>query len=41
VEDTPVSKGQKFDPLDFVRTIAVARIAMSRSMVRLSASARR
>jgi biotin synthase len=41
VEGTPVSKGQKFDPLDFVGTIAVARIAMSRSMVRLSASARR
>jgi biotin synthase len=37
VEGTPVSKGQKFDPLDFVRTIAVARITMPRSIVRLSA----
>jgi len=37
VEGTPVSHGQQFDPLDFVRTIAVARIAMPRSMVRLSA----
>jgi len=36
VEGTPVSKGQKFDPLDFVRTI-VARITMPRSIVRLSA----
>jgi biotin synthase len=37
VEGTPVSKGQALDPLDFVRTIAVARIAMPKSMVRLSA----
>jgi biotin synthase len=37
VEGTPVSKGQSLDPLDFVRTIAVARIAMPKSMVRLSA----
>ena len=37
VEGTPVSHGQQFDPLDFVRTIAVARITMPRSMVRLSA----
>ncbi|HVT23329.1 MAG TPA: biotin synthase BioB, partial [Rhizomicrobium sp.] len=34
VEGTPVSKGQSLDPLDFVRTIAVARIAMPKSMVR-------
>ena len=37
VEGTPVSHGQQFDALDFVRTIAVARITMPRSMVRLSA----
>ncbi|MBV9555967.1 MAG: biotin synthase BioB [Pseudolabrys sp.] len=37
VEGTPVSQGQKFDPLDFVRTIAVARITMPASVVRLSA----
>jgi biotin synthase len=37
VEGTPVSKGQKFDALDFIRTIAIARITMPRSMVRLSA----
>jgi biotin synthase len=37
VEGTPVSQGQAFDPLEFVRTIAVARITMPRSMVRLSA----
>jgi len=37
VEGTPVSKGQSLDPLDFVRTIAAARIAMPKSMVRLSA----
>ncbi len=37
VEGTPLSDVQKLDPLDFVRTIAVARITMPRSMVRLSA----
>ncbi len=37
VEGTPVSRGQRLDPLDFVRTIAVARIIMPKSMVRLSA----
>jgi biotin synthase len=37
VEGTPVSQGQSLDPLDFVRTIAAARIAMPKSMVRLSA----
>ncbi|HLJ64096.1 MAG TPA: biotin synthase, partial [Stellaceae bacterium] len=31
------SKGQTLDPLDFVRTIAVARITMPASMVRLAA----
>jgi len=38
VEGTPIGTGEaKIDPLDFVRTIAVARIAMPASMVRLSA----
>jgi len=37
VEGTPVSKGQSLDALEFVRMIAVARITMPRSMVRLSA----
>jgi biotin synthase len=37
VEGTPLSKGQALDPLDFVRTIAVARITMPASVVRLSA----
>ena len=37
VEGTPVSQGQAFDPLDFVRTVAVARITMPASVVRLSA----
>ena len=37
VEGTPVSKGQAPDAIEFVRTIAVARIAMPKSMVRLSA----
>jgi biotin synthase len=37
VEGTPVSKGQQLDPLDFVRMIAVARITMPESMVRLAA----
>ncbi len=37
VEGTPVSKGQSLEAIDFVRTIAVARIAMPKSMVRLSA----
>jgi biotin synthase len=37
-EDTrAVGTSEKLDPLDFVRTIAVARIAMPQSMVRLSA----
>jgi biotin synthase len=37
VEGTPLATGQTIDPLDFVRTIAVARITMPKSMVRLSA----
>jgi biotin synthase len=42
VEGTPLSNGhgaggRGFDPIDFVRTIAVARITMPASMVRLSA----
>jgi biotin synthase len=37
VEGTPLAGAQKLDPLDFVRTIAVARICMPASMVRLSA----
>jgi biotin synthase len=37
VEGTPLSGHDKLDPLDFVRTIAVARITMPKSMVRLSA----
>jgi len=37
VEGTPLAGGAALDPLDFVRTIAVARICMPESMVRLSA----
>jgi biotin synthase len=37
VEGTPLAGGAGLDPLDFVRTIAVARITMPQSMVRLSA----
>jgi len=37
VEGTPLATGQRFDPLEFVRTIAVARITMPKSVVRLSA----
>jgi biotin synthase len=37
VEGTPLGGSQPIDPLDFVRTIAVARITMPASMVRLSA----
>jgi biotin synthase len=37
VEGTPLSGTAKLDPFDFVRTIAVARITMPASMVRLSA----
>ena len=37
VEGTPLQGSGRLDPIDFVRTIAVARITMPRSMVRLSA----
>ena len=37
VEGTPLARGTKLDPLDFVCTIAVARITMPKSVVRLSA----
>jgi biotin synthase len=37
IEGTPTHLATPLDPLDFVRTIAVARITMPRSMVRLSA----
>jgi biotin synthase len=37
VEGTPLAHGRTIDPIDFVRTIAVTRIALPRSVVRLSA----
>jgi biotin synthase len=37
VEGTPLAGAAKLDPLDFVRTIAAARITMPASVVRLSA----
>ena len=37
VAGTPLADAAPLDPIEFVRTIAVARIAMPRSMVRLSA----
>ena len=37
VEGTPLADQEELDPLDFVRTIAVARIAMPKARVRLSA----
>jgi len=37
VEGTPLADGAQLDPLEFVRTIAVARITMPQSVVRLSA----
>ena len=37
VEGTPLADNAEIDPLDFVRTIAVARITMPTSFVRLSA----
>jgi biotin synthase len=37
VAGTPLAQGEAIDPIDFVRTIAVARIAMPKSVVRLSA----
>ncbi len=35
--DTPLADVEKLDPIEFVRTIALARILMPRSHVRLSA----
>jgi biotin synthase len=37
VEGTPLAKAEPLEPIDFVRTVAVARIMMPRSFVRLSA----
>ena len=37
VEGTPLAGAAPLEPLDFVRTIAVARITMPKSVVRLSA----
>ena len=37
VEGTPLAKAKRVDPIDLVRTIAVARIVMPESVVRLSA----
>lgn len=37
IPGTPLADGSKIDPLDFVRTIAAARITMPTSFVRLSA----
>jgi biotin synthase len=37
VDGTPLAEQQALDPLEFIRTIAVARITMPRSVVRLSA----
>jgi biotin synthase len=37
IPGTPLEKVEKIDPIDFVRTIAVARIMMPKSHVRLSA----
>ena len=37
VEGTPLADVDKVDPIEFVRTIAVARIMMPASVVRLSA----
>jgi biotin synthase len=40
VEGTPLHGTEPIDPLEFVRTIAVARITMPKAMVRLSAGRR-
>ena len=37
VEGTPLAGASELDMIEFVRTIAVARISMPKSMVRLSA----
>ena len=41
IEGTPLDKAAPVDPIAFVRTVALARIMMPRSMVRLSAGAPR
>ena len=41
VAGTPLANAAPLDPLEFVRTIAVSRIAMPRSVVRLSAGRER
>ncbi len=40
VEGTPLADTKALDPLEFVRTIAVARVTMPRARVRLSAGRR-
>jgi len=40
VEGTPLYGTEPIDPLEFVRTVAVARVTMPRAMVRLSAGRR-
>jgi len=40
VEGTPLHGTEVLDPLEFVRTIAAARITMPKAMVRLSAGRR-
>jgi biotin synthase len=37
VEGTPLAQARTIDPIDFVRTIAVARVVLPKSVVRLSA----
>ncbi len=37
IAGTPLAGGETIDPIDFVRTVAAARITMPRSVVRLSA----
>ena len=37
IPGTPLESAERIDPIDFVRTIAVARIMMPKSFVRLSA----
>jgi len=37
VAGTPLASGPRLDPIEFVRSVAVARITMPQSMVRLSA----
>ena len=37
IPGTPLEKAEPIDPIDFVRTIALARILMPKSFVRLSA----